>query len=732
MHFAFCLYKHFPYSGLSLDMLRIANECIQRGHQATVFTGSWEGDVPDGLEVVIIKHFGLTNHTRAHSFHRKLRKQLDGHNFDVVVGFNKIPGLDIYYCGDYCYVGRSFLRHSWFYRFTPRFLYFSNFERGVFDASSKTNILSLSDREKLIYQQYYLTQDSRFLCLPPTLEKARWTHLDKLPNRESLRTSLGITEDENLVLLIGSGFQTKGLDRAIVALSALPEALLLKTKLFVVGQDKIDNFQRIAKKYGVSDQIHFLGGRKDVPALMKAGDMLLHPAYAETTGGVLLEAIVSGLPVLATPVCGYAPHIKTAEAGHVLRKRFSQEELNTKLHEMLLSQEKETWRQNGLQYGQNPSLYVMPQRAVDFIEQTCAQRSLYLNRDEMKDSDEQLYITNELRQALRGEDSFYQMMNIEGKVYREALGRRTLRFTRGEKDYFLKMHTGVGWGEIFKNIIYLRAPVVGALNEWHGVHRLKDLEIDTMTVSAYGIRGRNPATKHSFIVTEALPTETSLEDFCGEWKAHPPKTLKEIRLKRWILNKVVETARVIHENGANHRDFYLCHFLLDAHFEADKQVSPESKLYLIDLHRIQMRRKTPERWAVKDIAGLYYSSKEIGLTTRDLYRFMTLYRGKPLREIFRTEMSFWRKVVSRGNKLYESEKRKARAQENLQRQRAQERLQESLPDDVLKPNQAPLPISSKLGPQIQTQVKAQINSEAVTPVETKLRAELPINNQIGK
>ncbi len=694
MHFAFCLYKHFPYSGLSLDMLRIANECIQRGHKATVFTGSWEGEVPEGLEVILIKHFGLTNHTRAHSFHRKLRKQLEGHSYDVVVGFNKIPGLDIYYCGDYCYVGRSFLRHSWFYRFTPRFLYFSNFERGVFDASSKTNILSLSDREKLIYQQYYLTQDSRFLCLPPTLEKARWARLDKLPSRESLRISLGIKDDENLVLLIGSGFQTKGLDRAIVALAALPEDLLAKTKLFVVGQDKVDNFQRLAKRHGVYEQIHFLGGRKDVPALMKAGDMLLHPAYAETTGGVLLEAIVSGLPVLATPVCGYAPHIKTAEAGHVLRKRFSQSELNEKLHEMLLSEEKETWRQNGLQYGQNPSLYVMPQRAVDFIEQSYAERVSHLKREQPSVIDEQLYITSELRQFLRGEDSFYQMMNIEGKVYREALGRRTLRFTRGTKDYFLKMHTGVGWGEIFKNIIYLRAPVVGALNEWHGVHRLKDLEIDTMTVSAYGIRGRNPATKHSFIVTEALPTETSLEDFCGEWKTKPPTTLKEIRLKRWILNKVVETARVIHENGANHRDFYLCHFLLDAHFE-NEQVSAESKLYLIDLHRIQMRRKTPERWAVKDIAGLYYSSKEIGLTQRDLFRFMKLYRDKPLREILQNDMSFWRKVVSRGNKLYESELRKARAKENLQRLRAQERLQDSLPDGAIKP--AKLAMKNQLG-----------------------------------
>ena len=683
MHFAFCLYKHFPYSGLSLDMLRIANECTQRGHQATVFTGSWQGDVPDGVNVVIIKHFGLTNHTRAHSFHRKLQRQLVKHNFDVTVAFNKIPGMDIYYCGDYCYVGRSFLRHSIFYRFTPRFLYYSNFERGVFEASSKANVLSLSDREKSIYQQYYLTQDSRFLCLPPTLEKARWANLENLPNRETLRTSLGIQEDENLVLLIGSGFATKGLDRAIVAIAALPENLLAKTKLMVVGQDKIQPFQRLAKRLGVADRVNFLGGRKDVPALMKAGDMLLHPAYAETTGGVLLEAIVSGLPVLATPVCGYAPHIKTAEAGHILRKRFSQQELNEKLHEMLLSDEKHVWSNNGVEYGKNPSLYVMPQRAVDFIEQTSAQKSFYADIKSRGEPEESLYINNELRQALKGEDSFYEMMNIEGKVYREALGRRTLRFTRGDKDYFLKMHTGVGWAEIVKNLSYLRAPVVGALNEWHGVHRLNDLEIDTMTVAAYGIRGRNPATKHSFIVTEALPTETSLEDFCEQWKDKPPSTVKEIRLKRWIMNKVIETARVIHENGANHRDFYLCHFLLDAQFEQDDQVSQNSKLFLIDLHRIQMRRKTPERWAVKDIAGLYYSSKDIGLTKRDLLRCIKMYRGKPLREILFKESAFWNKVESRGNKLYESEKRKALALEKLRRQRQQDRLK----TDKIKPTQ---------------------------------------------
>jgi len=213
MHFAFCLYKHFPYSGLSLDMLRIADECISRGHKVTIFCGCWEGPVTKGIDVVHVKHLGLTNHGSAYAFHRKLKKHLKAHSFDAVVGFNKMPGLDFYYCGDFCFIGRSRLKHSFFYRFTPRFLCFSLFEKSVFSVESKTKILSLSQREESIYQQYYLTPDERFLEVPPTLVKEKWEDLSCLPEREQVRQSLGVINDQKMILLVGSGFKTKGLDR---------------------------------------------------------------------------------------------------------------------------------------------------------------------------------------------------------------------------------------------------------------------------------------------------------------------------------------------------------------------------------------------------------------------------------------------------------------------------------------------------------------------------------------
>jgi hypothetical protein len=151
-----------------------------------------------------------------------------------------------------------------------------------------------------------------------------------------------------------------------------------------------------------------------------------------------------------------------------------------------------------------------------------------------------------------------------------------------------------------------------------------------------------------------LAPVVSLEDFTAKWRTSPVS----YALKRSLIEKIAHIARTLHHNGLNHRDFYLCHFLLDL---ADKKLieHPTSatsldplKLYLIDLHRMQIRRLTPARWAIKDLAGLYFSSKDIGLTKRDLYRFMQCYHKKALREIISSDYGFWMRVKSRGEKLY--------------------------------------------------------------------------------
>lgn len=238
---------------------------------------------------------------------------------------------------------------------------------------------------------------------------------------------------------------------------------------------------------------------------------------------------------------------------------------------------------------------------------------------------------------------FEWLMALKGDVYRALEGRRTQRITIGENTYFIKQHKGVGWKEIFKNILQLRVPVISAKNEWRALQKLQELNIPAPEVLGYGCRGINPAALQSFIITRELAKNCSLEDLSKEWEQNPPVFSDKLK----IIKEVARIARILHVNGVNHRDFYICHFLLDLSIP----ISLGPRLYLIDLHRAGLRKHVPERWVVKDLAGLYFSSKKVGLTARDLFRFMKAYRGKSLRDVIKNETSFWRKVRERGDKL---------------------------------------------------------------------------------
>ncbi|MCK4487245.1 MAG: lipopolysaccharide core heptose(I) kinase RfaP [Desulfobacterales bacterium] len=247
-----------------------------------------------------------------------------------------------------------------------------------------------------------------------------------------------------------------------------------------------------------------------------------------------------------------------------------------------------------------------------------------------------------------GKDIFGQLFALEGRVYKEQQGRKTLRFALDGKHYFAKLHHGVGWKEIIKYLLQFRLPVLGAQNEWRAIQRLEQLGIKTMRLVGYGKRGWNPAQFQSFVITEELANTLSLEKFCHDWRTSPPS----YALKRALITEVAKIARTLHEHGINHRDFYICHFLLDISEGRETIDLNHLNLYLIDLHRMQIRRRIPRRWRVKDIGSLYFSSMDVGLTKRDLLRFIRVYRNKPLRTCIDEDKVFWWQVRRRGIGLY--------------------------------------------------------------------------------
>lgn len=271
---------------------------------------------------------------------------------------------------------------------------------------------------------------------------------------------------------------------------------------------------------------------------------------------------------------------------------------------------------------------------------------------------DELVLAPDFRAALQAAfgpgDPFEQVMALDGEVVRAVDGRRTFRFELAGHTYFAKLHTGMPWRRILRKLSQLRVPVLGAEPEWRAIHRLQALGIPTTPPVAFGLRrGLNPALERSFVITRDLGHTRTLEQVCLRWPEQPPA----YRFRVGLIREVARIARTLHGAGMNHRDFYLCHFRLDLNQDETAVLSGARppQLHLMDLHRVQDHRRLPERARVKDIGGLYFSALDIGLSRRDVLRFIRAYRGTTLRQTLVSDRGFWRQVAARARWQYRRE-----------------------------------------------------------------------------
>jgi UDP-glucose:(heptosyl)LPS alpha-1,3-glucosyltransferase len=226
----------------------------------------------------------------------------------------------------------------------------------------------ISGLQQPLFMKYYDTPAERFHLLPPGISPDRRAPPNAGEIRAGFRREFGLAENDLLLVQIGSGFKTKGLDRSLLALAHLPTMLKQRTRLIAIGQDEPRPFERQIRALELGKQVSILKGRDDIPRFLLGADLLIHPAYNENTGTVLLEAVVAGLPVLTTAVCGYAHYIEEAEAGRVVPQPFNQQDLDEDLRAMLADDEaRRQCSAKGLAFADRADLYSLPEQAADVI-----------------------------------------------------------------------------------------------------------------------------------------------------------------------------------------------------------------------------------------------------------------------------------------------------------------------------------------------------------------------------
>jgi heptose I phosphotransferase len=262
----------------------------------------------------------------------------------------------------------------------------------------------------------------------------------------------------------------------------------------------------------------------------------------------------------------------------------------------------------------------------------------------------EVYLRDDIAALWSREDALARAFGLRGEVFRDVAGRRTLRVEIQRRYFFVKLHYGVGWAEIFKNWLLFKRPILGASNEFEACRGLAEAGIAAPVVAAYALSRGNLASRQSFVLCDELAGYTSLEDCTDLWHTQAP----DLRLKQRVLYAVADFARRFHAQGFIHRDFYICHLLAeDAHY-ATGQVS----LAVLDLHRARRFDKIPQRWLKRDLAALLFSTMDLGYSRRDWLRFIRIYTGQPLSSVMAERGAFWQSVLERAEKLYDEGLRK--------------------------------------------------------------------------
>lgn len=251
-------------------------------------------------------------------------------------------------------------------------------------------------------------------------------------------------------------------------------------------------------------------------------------------------------------------------------------------------------------------------------------------------------------------ESFMQYTDatiVKHAVKERGTAKLTLYDGRGQATFFIKRHTSHPLREYLKLVARFSWPK-SAFNEWRAIIRFHQIGIPTMVPVAAGVkRNRLGIVKESFILTKEIEAAYRLDHYLAKWLRRP-LSKEGIQEKGRLIRHLARLTRKMHTMGLNHRDYYLCHIFI-RNTEEDK----DFELFVIDLHRVDIRKKVGNRWIVKDLAALNFSSLEFPIHTTDRIRFFKFYLQKDRlsekdRRLLRQILKKTRRIARHTEKMY--------------------------------------------------------------------------------
>jgi UDP-glucose:(heptosyl)LPS alpha-1,3-glucosyltransferase len=187
-------------------------------------------------------------------------------------------------------------------------------EKALLTSRSTRRIIAVSQLVRSQIENFYGVRQEHIAVVPNGVDITMFDQLRSKVDRPALRSSVGCSQDDFLVLFVGNEFGRKGLRVVIRSVRALSDR---RVRLLVVGAGDRERYSQFAVELGVGGNVLFLGGVPGPEDLYCAADAFVLPSLYEPFGIVVLEAMAAGVPVITSKMCGATERMNHNQVLHL-------------------------------------------------------------------------------------------------------------------------------------------------------------------------------------------------------------------------------------------------------------------------------------------------------------------------------------------------------------------------------------------------------------------------------
>ncbi|KHD23456.1 group 1 glycosyl transferase [Vibrio caribbeanicus] len=308
--------RHAETGGTELFLNQLSRYLAEKGEEVTIICRTHVAPSHPNIKFVKLNSFTIGKAHRIWKFAKDVEKHITQNQYDFVYGLGKTWTHDMLRIGGGTHV--HFVESMKKGKLKLKDRAAIAIERKAMAKGAYKHVVANSHKSAQEIHEAYQVPKEKISVIHNFVDTTRFDKERVIERSKQLEKEIGLERSKPVYLFLGSGYERKGLKKAIKALSMLE----FKATLLIVGRENHEaDYKSYAEELGVLAQCKFLGVQSEAELFFAMADCYVLPTLYEPFGFTAIEALSCGIPVITTENCGakevLRPEVSTVVSSEV-------------------------------------------------------------------------------------------------------------------------------------------------------------------------------------------------------------------------------------------------------------------------------------------------------------------------------------------------------------------------------------------------------------------------------